>query len=506
MQPDTDSRGALVVGPIVLDDHLGIVRATTSVSSPSWDGPRQVWFEVPADLADEAALTAADPWVAALLPVAMRQREDLRIDAPLSPRLETGLPQVQSVYRTWMPSTERVAVQANGVPTFPTTGDGTGLFFSCGIDSWYSLLSTTDDRRSTGRRSAVSHLVNVAGVDIDVDRANEPVIDAMRDHTARIADRFGLVAVGLATNVRRLYTGVGLSWRWGQPGAFAALSHILQASMGQMLVASGHTGEEAICRPRGGDGGCHGLLMPLYSTERCELAVHGIEATRLEKVARVARVARALESLRVCWSTHDGSYNCGRCAKCVRTTLELAAVGALGRCPILPSTLGPAVSSGFQVLFAFEPDVFAERRDRLAAAGVEPEVLAGLDASIERSRREIAARRQAIDTVGAFVPADELVVVLDEDELRYDLAVTHARTWPFTEAHGFHNGLPGDDDHAIAELERARGAGATRFVVWRELFWALDHYGGLAAHLDENYARLVATDDVVIYDLLPPGR
>ena len=183
--------------------------------------------------------------------------------------------------------------------------------------------------------------------------------------------------------------------------------------------------------------------------------------------------------------------------------LELAAVGALGRCPTLPSTLDPAVISGFQILFAYEPGIFAERRDRLAAAGVDPEVLSALDASIDRSHREIAARGRALDAIGEVVAADELVVVLDEEELRYDLAVTHSRTWPFTEAHGFHNGLPADDDHAVAELERARRAGASRLVVWRELFWALDHYAGFAAHLAERYPRLIATDEVVIHDLAP---
>ena len=375
-----------------------------------------------------------------------------------------------------------------------------------GVDSWYSLLAGTDDRRISGRAAGLSHLVNVAGVDLDVDAGQEAVIAAMRAHTSQIAGEAGLLALHLATNVRRLYSSVGLSWRWGQPGAFAALTLTLQASIGRMLIAAGHTGEEAICRPRGGDGGCHGLLMPLYSTERCELMVHGVEADRLQKVERVARADAALSSLRVCWSSHERAYNCGRCAKCVRTTLELAAVGALGRCPTLPSTLDPAVLSRFQVLFAFEPEVFVERRDRLAATGVAPEVLSALDASIDRSRREIAARGRALEAIGEVVASGELVVLLDDDDLRYDLAVTHSRTWPFTEAHGFHNGLPADDDHAVAELERARRAGATRFVVWRELFWALDHYAGFAAHLADRYPRLVATDEVVIHDLAPaPG-
>ena len=241
-------RPELVVGPVVLGEHDGTVRATAAVRSPSWEEPRSVWFEVPADHADADALTAADPWVAALLLVAMRQHEDLRIDAPLSPELAEALPAIGQVYRAWLPALATVDVHASGVARPTAAADGEGLFFSCGVDSWHSLLRALE-RRDRGR-STVTHLLNVAGVDVDVEAGKESLHDAMRSNTARIANEVGVAAVALATNVRRLYTSTGISWRWGQAGGLAALALTLQRRLATVSIVE--RGPTATSRRRHG--------------------------------------------------------------------------------------------------------------------------------------------------------------------------------------------------------------------------------------------------------------
>src|SRR3712207_1865536 len=110
------------------------------VGSSSWSRARTIWFEVPTPSAGSDSLLAADAWLAALLLPAMLLGQDLHIDAPLSSELTTVLPQLQAIYGAWMPSTTPIEVHASGTRGPRAVGDAVGLFFSCGVDSWYSLL------------------------------------------------------------------------------------------------------------------------------------------------------------------------------------------------------------------------------------------------------------------------------------------------------------------------------------------------------------------------------
>jgi hypothetical protein len=89
--------------------------------------------------------------------------------------------------------------------------------------------------------------------------------------------------------------------------------------------------------------GSHPLVDPLWSTGTVEIVHDGCEATRSDKAARIATSETALRHLRVCWGYREaydrGIYNCGHCAKCLRTQVDLYLAGALERCKTLDHTL-----------------------------------------------------------------------------------------------------------------------------------------------------------------------
>ena len=475
-------------------------RVSAVVTSPSWEHPREVWFEVPSEYASPSALTSADPWVAALLLPAMRHREDLVVDAPLSPELLTALPQIQRIYATWLRPAVPVRVQTTGARAREGTSDAVGLFFSCGVDSWYSLL-TSQDRRDAGRSGEISHLLTVHGVDIDVGAWKQDVARDLFGNARRVADEFGLRSLAVSTNVRRFYSSTGLSWHWGQAGALGAIVLLLQDAFRRTVVAAGRSNADIVEHPRRSAGSCHPLLVPLHSTAMCELVVDGGGASRLQRVERVAGSALALETLRVCWATDEAAYNCGRCAKCIRTALELQVCGALGRCSTLPHVLDPGAIGRLAVLFPHDVPLLRERYERLTASGVSVEVLDALDRGIAAGERTIASRERAIADIATLIPWDETFTILDEEELRYELAATHARALPFRERDGFFDGLPADDHSALAELDRVRALGVRKLVIWQNDFWALDHYPALRKRLASRGSVLVRTPEVLIYDL-----
>ena len=56
---------------------------------------------------------------------------------------------------------------------------------------------------------------------------------------------------------------------------------------------------------------------------------HGVDLTRLEKVALVGDWKTGLDNIRVCQNDDEGVYNCCTCEKCILTMCELEALGKL---------------------------------------------------------------------------------------------------------------------------------------------------------------------------------
>jgi hypothetical protein len=128
-------------------------------------------------------------------------------------------------------------------------------------------------------------------------------------------------------------------------------------------------------------------------------------------------------------------------------------------------------------------------------------VLAALATSIERAERHGARVARMLDAVGGAIGTRQPFVLVDEDEIRFEIGRSHAHALPFTERDGLFNGLPADDAAALAELRRLRARGAERLVVWKDSFWVLDYYQELGAHLRTRCPVVVSTPDVQIFDL-----
>lgn len=476
--------------------HGDRVKVTARVTSPAWSESRDLWIDVPGEFAGEG-LTAGDPWVAALLLPAMRLGEPLHIEAPVSNELLVGTEQLATIYATGLSSVRPVEVSGCGPRTGMVRNDNVGLFFSCGVDSFYSLLKSID-RRLVGRESEITHLVNIHGFDIDVGAWKSDVVDAMVENTARVADQFGLTGTSIATNLRRFYSSSGLSWHWGQMGALAALALVLQDDFRQFRIAAGYTPSEQTMLPSEQFAASHVVLTPLYSTSRCSLVVDGAEAERHDKVRRVAQSSIALQTLRVCIASHQPGYNCGRCAKCVGTMIDLTLLDALEACSTLPHEFD--IVSLTTVSDPLDEVALHERLcRRLEARGLHGEVVQAFRVGIARMRQGAEQKRRGVDTIRAAVAPDRPLALLDEDEIRWDLARSHTGVRPFPEAGGHFNGLPADDADAIDELRRIRRAGIDRFVIWRNDFWVLDHYAVFAEVLRTECSVVESTPDVVIY-------
>lgn len=194
-----------------------------------------------------------------------------------------------------------------------TEGGRVALFFSGGVDSFYSLLENLDE---------VTDLVFVHGFDI---MEGEKAHAEMAERQVRmVGEAYGRRVLAIRTNLRSCWLAdVG---GWGEIAhgpAMAAVAHLLGPQFGRILIAGSDSS------PEPWPWGSHPELDPLWSTARLEFVHDHHHVTRVRKIERVLSSEVARKTLRVCWKNRNVKTNCCRCEKCIRTMITLKAFGRL---------------------------------------------------------------------------------------------------------------------------------------------------------------------------------
>jgi hypothetical protein len=306
-------------------------RLEASIVCAAQSDPFPLRFEAGGELDLPPPPWPGDVLLCALLLPAMRRGEPLRLDAPLSPRLRESLPTLQAILSSWFDGMRTVDIEApEAAGNGPAPAPAGACFFSCGVDSFYSLLK--DIQRPADQRR-FSHLA--WGIGLDLRPGQDGLIRGLRDQVESVARETGLGAVRFSMNLRD-FTDRWLDWDTLHGAALAAAGHLLSGAFGRIAIPSSMS--YATLQPYGS----HSLLDPLWSGSSLDLAEDGAELSRVDKVCDwIARSPLALRHLRVCWENRDGKLNCGVCEKCVRTKLALYAVGALDGCATLGGPLTP---------------------------------------------------------------------------------------------------------------------------------------------------------------------
>ena len=309
--------------PRILPSAAGRVRLCADVRYDSAGSePETYWFDVPEAYQNDIA-TTGDPWLACLAPLAVTLNEPLRIEAPVDRVLWGNVEELMRVWSLWHPGLDPVPIEAtvreNGGDRDPSTGRRTAAFFSGGVDAFFTVLRHDDPAHLRVRRP-VDDLLTVWGFDIRLDKPDE--FACMRDALRGAAGELGKGFIDIGTNLR--------TTRWRE-ATWATLAHgpglaSVALTLGPRFRAAmiGSSAGYARMHPWGS----HPVTDPLLSTSETEIVHDGATHERVEKTAYISSSAVAGRTLHVCYQ-HEASYNCGRCAKCVRTMLALKALGRL---------------------------------------------------------------------------------------------------------------------------------------------------------------------------------
>lgn len=259
--------------------------------------------------------------VPALLLACMKQGKPLEMQVPISPVLLRNLETIQDIYRTWIPGYRNVQVIAP-VREQPQGQNRTGLLFSGGVDSFYSLLK---------HQECVSDLIVLHGFEFpwNEEREFQEHLNSVR----AVAVEFNKRVIIVHTNVREIlvrYT----HWDFSHGAALAAVGLSLESEIFKCLIASTCSYDQL--HPWGS----HPLLDPLWFTATLQFLHDGCSARRVDKLQAIADNKVAMKNLRAC-DNWGSSGNCGQCEKCLRTMVGLHVIGRLQDCPAMPHHIDP---------------------------------------------------------------------------------------------------------------------------------------------------------------------
>src|SRR5260370_1191197 len=166
--------------------------------------PFLLWYRFPLDYITAVSVGLNDAFVAALLPPAMGRGERLKIGGALSGKLMQSLPLLQAIYQEWNAGLSIISVDSSGLDLSAAHEGRTrrvSLFFSLGVDSFYSLLKNNRDH--PGDEKTIDDLLFVRGLDIAID---DPKVDDLFGmsvlNAKKVADQFRKRLVVASTNLR----------------------------------------------------------------------------------------------------------------------------------------------------------------------------------------------------------------------------------------------------------------------------------------------------------------
>jgi len=366
-------------------DKPGRVRLVGEVEYDG-GGSDRYWFEVADRHADELS-TTGNTWLAGLLPLAVCNREPLRIDLPVDRLLYENIRELMYVWQSWYPRLPVIEIEAEvsddaAGPERPRVGS----FFTGGVDSIFTLLqhvrSFTPDAPFE-----IDDLITICGYDIPLRNAENFARRYARQQKA--AAIVGKELLDVFTNTRETVVAridekqIECSSMWGRichACGLASIAYALEKRFRKVVISSTYSYAELVRIPCG----THPLIDHLLSTRRTNVFHYGAGFDRAEKVMYIADSEVVKQSLQVCWILLT-EENCCRCLKCYQTMIPLEIAGVLKDCTTfkrksldLKRLEKLFIEHDHQAPFYRELQQLARKHDR-------PDIAAALDKAFERS-------------------------------------------------------------------------------------------------------------------------
>ena len=279
---------------------------------------QQLWYRLPTNY--RSILTSScDPFVIAIIFLAMNQGTDLIVHGGVSPSLLRNLEEFQIIWSAWKPEQYKIIqVNAEIEREQETTLETERAIstFSGGVDSCFTSFRHTRGDCGRQKRNLKAGLM-VHGFDIPVEQ--EEIFARAAQKSQIMLSSLGMELIPMATNFRKV---IKLNWEDVFGTAIASCLHLLQKGYNTGLIPASYPYRD-ITLPYGSNP----LTDPLLSSQSFAIIHDGAIFARLGKIKEIHEWDEALANLRVCWQGEQKDRNCGRCEKCIRNILNFRALG-----------------------------------------------------------------------------------------------------------------------------------------------------------------------------------
>ncbi|WP_417317709.1 hypothetical protein [Emcibacter sp.] len=261
-----------------------------------------IWFRFPLDV---PVRPRAEPFLPFCFFDAMDHGCPIVVEPgfPISRHILQNFSTLMDIYHSWNYNLKKVELVAES-GDLEEPGEEVFCCYSGGIDSTYSFAK---------HRGEITSLLSLQGWDHG--HTEQTWNDGIRIRTA-FAESHGKKLIAVATNGRQFLEDRKLSWSPLQGSILGTMAITLNAK--KLFIPSSFTYDNLF------PWGTHPLIDVLWSTENTQIVHDGLEARRTEKTEYIARDQDLVDQLQVCWQSPNS--NCGKCSKCVRTSIVLDAL------------------------------------------------------------------------------------------------------------------------------------------------------------------------------------
>lgn len=307
----------------------GLIRAAATVTFENCNQPeKEIFIQTEAGFADGFMANPHAFAVGCIIPALHFGERRLAIDQPICPYLKENLATVMAIMHHWTAGRfQPLVIESSrlNASRHMAKKHRAAIFLSGGMDSLAALKRIMDiyDRTHPAypKDALLVHGFDIGGV---IERgAKYHVFERAKAAMAPVADAAGLTLVPAYTNIRHLCDNRDLWLNQFFGAVLAAAAHSFSPRIDLAWLASSYD------IPHLHPCGSHPLLDPAYSSYGLRIHHRDAGLSRMEKLDIVAGWDVAFQNFRVCLANVPDRLNCGRCEKCVRTMLELEALGLL---------------------------------------------------------------------------------------------------------------------------------------------------------------------------------
>lgn len=298
--------------PLLVTDIIAKGKNGVNCVSSTADGV-PLWFES----ADIELQPAAEAFGSAMLIPSLLSGRSLTIDEDVSRKWLSNVEQLLEIFHQWWGYPKLMPKARATVSDQRAEVESTALFFSGGVDSFFTLLRSN---------LKIDLLATVQGFDIPLQDAIR--INALRSSLECVVAETGVRSIIICTNLREHPEFARASWEQTHGAALGAVAHTLGGHIDRMLISSSYAYVNQI------PWGSHPRTDPLWSSDRLKIVHYGAEFERIDKLQAIANEPLVRRHLRVCWENRTPKGNCSECENCIRTRLVLTECGELGNFPV----------------------------------------------------------------------------------------------------------------------------------------------------------------------------